>query len=303
MDNFELLLPRNKLQKGDLAIENGFKFSVTTSVTEIERIGRLFIRVYSGIPLKYVIESVKKSTHVFTATFPISRGSDRIYEVPICMAFVNAKDKENNFTLELLYSISDMVIPGLNNQELAYNEFDLKYPKILYRIEEEYWGDVDEIKRQFRKYDVNYTEWKFEFEKISSIVPTKRVLKLGTGIIMIREIMKYFANLGKTSMNLYAARKEVIPYYKNMGFKLATADSTCEKHLFVDDMRSALAADGTIYMLLCDLQEGIDLVSYLSQKYINQLDVSYIWDLLNYEKNAERWIPISQDLKGENPFR
>jgi hypothetical protein len=136
LENFEILPQDEGLGTNDLKIENGFKFTVSQDRSEMERLGFLFVEAGCGIPTKYVVQSVRKSTHVFSATFPIRRENGEKYIVPISIAFVRADKDTKNFTLEIIFASGDMVLPGLNNKELALADFWTKYPKILLGIED-----------------------------------------------------------------------------------------------------------------------------------------------------------------------
>lgn len=293
MEDYELL-PYDSIEtvdqnaNGYLTVENGMVFSVYTDRAIIESSFDPAVKIKGrrrGIPIKYVQECIKKATHMFMASAKVrNRNTGVVYLMPLTIAYVSDHENESCFTLELIVSTSRIPTGELSERcKLAF-EFEQKYPKELFGAEGDHWGDLEAITQEFKNRGFDYQTWREDLDFALKGDKTQKVYKLGLGIIMIREMFKYFLNLGRTSSNLYAANDYLIEYYEKLGFAMARPGSTCKNPEFVQDSSKAENEDLNFYMLLCDLQDGYDAAETLAKKYTLGFPLDAVWKALDKER-------------------
>lgn len=256
-----------RITKDDFLVVNGILYSVHTNKDYVEKSEKPLRNVpgSSRIPFDYFEKAVKSATHLFLASATIRKHNNLFEErrLPLAFAYVHSYGHNDSFELSLIASTIGLKV---NKESREKKKFDKKYPKSLIDVEDEYFDDQEKIVEEFKKKGFDYFEWKKEFKAIPR---DQRIdLKLGFGVILMREIMKHFIDLGKTSMKLYAAHSGLIPYYEKYGFKLALPGSECEEKNMVDNIQLAMhPVDRTFYMILCDLRKGYDLAVAWTEKH------------------------------------
>lgn len=284
-----------RITKDDFLVVNGILYSVHTNKEYIEKSEKPLRNVpgSASIPFDYFEKAVKSATHLFLASATIKKQNNIFEErrLPLAFAYVHSYAHNDSFELSLIASTIGLKV---NKESKERKKFDKKYPKSLLDVEDEYFGENEKLVQEFQKLGFDYYEWKKEF---AAIPRNQRIdLKLGFGVILMREIMKHFINLGKTSMKLYAAHSGLIPYYEKYGFKLALPGSECEEKNMVDNIQSAMhPVDKTFYMILCDLKSGYDLAVKWTMKHevlpedfwkVLQEEITYSISVMGHETSG-----------------
>lgn len=269
-----------RIHPNDILTTNGLIFSLYTEKTKIqELLSDPFKSGSLGGPA--VEKEFVRTTHLFTASMDLVNTLTYRHEKRFGFghASVYAPIDNEDIIIDILESDRMPEYSYLKHSEayeIAKLKFLQKYPQNKLIIETEnayddYEGSLNRtmfVEEELYKQGIviNYNEWKKESYELDmiDIEKPKTSIKVGVGIILMREVLGYFLQMGKKRVTIEAALYDLIPYYKRFGFVLVDKNGKP-----TSNPKDAKIPNG-YSMALFNLENGYELARQWAQTKIER---------------------------------